>query len=306
MRIIPLFLIVCSLFTAASAAEPKAGRVLFIGIDGCRFDALESARAPHLDGLIAEGCHSRRTLILGSRYRDSDTVSGPGWSSLLTGVWADKHGVNNNRFLLPKLDKYPHFFHHVKSQRPDAKTVSISSWPPIKKYIVSDADVNVQTSDAERYVPGDADSAAQAVAALRGDDPTAMFVYFGQVDEHGHSFGFHPSVPEYISAIERVDTLVGQLLEALRSRPKYTAENWLVLVSSDHGGVGKDHGKGHKVPEILNSFFIVSGAAAARGEIADPVYLVDVPVTALTHLGIRPDPAWQLDDRAVGLRTKQP
>ena len=52
----------------------------------------------------------------------------------------------------------------------------------------------------------------------------------------------------------------------------------------------------------MNSFLIASGAAAARGEIAGLTYLVDVPVTALTHLGVRIDPAWQLDGRPVGLR----
>src|ERR1700723_2423344 len=118
----------------AQAAEPSPpGRVLFIGIDGCRFDALEAANAPNLDALRADGCFSRHTLIQGSRYHGSDTVSGPGWSSLLTGVWADKHGVQNNRFAGRKYDRFPHFFHYVKAQWPKAMTVSIADWAPIHK-----------------------------------------------------------------------------------------------------------------------------------------------------------------------------
>lgn len=295
-----VFSVLCS---ASDAAEPiPPGRVLFIGIDGCRFDAIERAEAPNLDRLRADGCYSDRTLIQGERYHGSDTVSGPGWSSLLTGVWADKHGVDNNRFRDPKLQEYPHFFVRFKSVYPQAKTVSLASWPPISKYIVRGADVDEHPSDEDLYVPGDREVASRAAELLSRDDPTAMFVYFGQVDEHGHKFGFSPEVPEYVAAIERVDAHVGEVLEALKRRPNFTTENWLVIVSSDHGGRGKDHGGGHGVPEIMNSFVIVSGAAAMRGAIDTPTFLVDVPVTALTHLGIALDPAWHLDGKPIGLR----
>ncbi len=38
------------------------------------------------------------------------------------------------------------------------------------------------------------------------------------------------------------------------------------------------------------------------GSVDQDTFIVDVAVTALTHLGITPDPAWELDGRAVGLR----
>jgi len=131
-----------------------------------------------------------------------------------------------------------------------------------------------------------------------------MFVYFGQVDEHGHKYGFSPDVPEYVAAIERVDEHVGMVIQALEKRKYYAEENWLVLVSSDHGGLGKDHGGGHAKPEILNSFAIVSGAAAKRGQIQGQAYIVDVPVTALAHLGVGLDPQWELDGKPIGLKAR--
>ena len=91
-RSVPLFacdfalaaLLVSSILCVAATADDQVppGRVLFIGIDGCRFDALEKARTPNLDRLRAAGCYSDRTQILGTRYRKSDTVSGPGPLSL--------------------------------------------------------------------------------------------------------------------------------------------------------------------------------------------------------------------------------
>ncbi len=290
----------------APAAEPKlpAGRVMFIGIDGCRFDAVEKARTPNLDRLIGDGCYSDRVLILGERYRRSETVSGPGWTSLLTGVWADKHGIDDNKFRDPHLNRFPHFFRRVKQADFKGSTISIASWPPISETIVSNADVNHLSPHDDLYVPGDRETAKLTADMLRGANPIAMFVYFGQVDEHGHKYGFSPDVPEYVAAIERVDEHVGMVIQALEKRKYYAEENWLVLVSSDHGGLGKDHGGGHAKPEILNSFAIVSGAAAKRGQIQGQAYIVDVPVTALAHLGVGLDPQWELDGKPIGLKAR--
>ena len=105
-----------------SIAEDPAGRVLVIGIDGLRPDALNAARTPAIDSLIDNGCFSESTKILGERYRKNDTVSGPGWSSFLTGVWADKHGVDNNQFTVKHYDRYPAFF--CTHQRSESESVN--------------------------------------------------------------------------------------------------------------------------------------------------------------------------------------
>src|SRR5262249_2131553 len=108
-----LALLIGLIATVSSAADDTAAKtkkVLFIGIDGCRFDAVKAVDAPNLDRLMAEGCYDADCQILGDRYTGNDTVSGPGWSSILTGVWADKHGVDNNDFKVKHYDQYPHFF----------------------------------------------------------------------------------------------------------------------------------------------------------------------------------------------------
>ena len=43
-------------------------------------------------------------------------------------------------------------------------------------------------------------------------------------------------------------------------------------------------------------------AAARRGKLDEQTYLVDVPVTALVHLGVAIDPKWKLDGKPIGLR----
>jgi predicted AlkP superfamily pyrophosphatase or phosphodiesterase len=294
-----------SIASLALAADRPASRVLFIGIDGCRVDALKVAKTPHLQALIEAGAFSDATNILGPRADKADTVSGPGWSNLLTGVWPDKHGVLNNQFQVMHYEQFPHFFAHVKEVFPAAKTYSYCVWPPIHEKIVSGADESrcFHREKSETSCAGaDERCAAQAVDTLAHGDPDVIFVYFENVDDRGHNKGFHPSSADYVQAIEEVDGRVGKLISALHGRPHYLEENWLVLVGTDHGGVGTGHGGGRKIAHINTVFLIVSGPDAARGKIEGQTNQVDLVATAIVHLGAPLKPEWQLDGQPVGLK----
>ena len=39
-----------------------------------------------------------------------------------------------------------------------------------------------------------------------------------------------------------MDEQVGLMVSSLQSRPNYGEENWMVLVTTDHGGTGTSHG----------------------------------------------------------------
>lgn len=303
LPILTALVLVCA--STASAADPAPRKkVLIIGIDGCRTDALLAAKAPHLHALIREGAFADNTRIIGPRRTKADTVSGPGWSNLLTGVWPDKHGVNDNKFQGTNYQEYPHFFRRLKESRPAAFTASLVTWKPIADQIVSAANVSLVPHDGDKdgYPQGDVLVARKASQLLAEQDPDALFVYLGNVDETGHKHGFHPRVPEYVRAIEAVDGHVGEVLKSLHSRRTFAQEDWLTLVCTDHGGQGTKHGGGHDDPEITTVFLIVSGRAAQRGKIEQPTSQVDVVATALTHLDVPIDPRWKWDGRAVGLR----
>jgi glyoxylase-like metal-dependent hydrolase (beta-lactamase superfamily II) len=300
-RVLTVAAIVCSISAFAHANSPEK-KVLLIGIDGCRFDALRAADTPHFDALIDTGAYDDETLIIGERFRDADTISGPGWSTILTGVWADKHRVLDNDFVKPDFTTYPHFFQRVKDALPGAHTASITDWEPINKFITTAADVSLSLPKGNFYIEGDLRVADEAVRLLSEADPTAAFVYFAQVDAAGHRNGFHPAMPGYRLAIEKVDAHIGRIVEAIRSRKTYADEDWLVLVTSDHGGKGLEHGGGHDDPEVNRSFLIVNGPSATHGKIEGQTYLVDVAPTVLAHLGVPLDPLWKLDGRPVGLK----
>lgn len=78
-----------SFFTFAKSPN---SRVLVIGIDGVRSEALTAADTPNIYALITNSFYSPNAL------NDIITISGPVWSNILCGVRSDKHLVERNDF----------------------------------------------------------------------------------------------------------------------------------------------------------------------------------------------------------------
>jgi hypothetical protein len=92
------------------------------------------------------------------------------------------------------------------------------------------------------------------------------------------------------------------VLGALRRRPSYRDEDWLIITTTDHGGTGSAHGS--DIPLHTTTFLFVSGPSARRGRASEPAFAVDVAATALAHLlggAEMLSPAWSLDGRVFGL-----
>ena len=90
------------------------------------------------------------------------------------------------------------------------------------------------------------------------------------------------------------------MVSALEKRKMYKQENWLIIVSADHGGSNFGHGK--NIPEHTTVFYMAEGESTIKGEIEKEVGVVDVAVTALYHLGIPVKPEWNLDGHVTGLK----
>ena len=248
-----------------SVAAQQINKVLIIGIDGCRPDALVAAQTPDIDNLIPQSIYSLDVL------NNDITFSGPGWSAMLTGVWHEKHGVTDNSFDGSNYENYPHFFQRMKQYNSNLITASICHWGPINNFIANDA-----FTDFKLNVNSDEAVAVEAVSYLNANDPDALFLHFDDVDHAGHSFGFSPQIPEYIEAIENVDTGIGIVLNALEQRPNYDNENWLILVSTDHGGIGSSHG-GNSIEE-QNIFILASNKNFTSEQIVKDSTVTIIPL----------------------------
>jgi predicted AlkP superfamily pyrophosphatase or phosphodiesterase len=281
-------------------AQPTVSpKVLLIGIDGVRVDVLADAHTPHIDSLIAAGA------LASDAEAGRPTVSGPSWSSMLIGVWTDKHGVHGNDFSANRYDQYPDFLTRLEGVDSRFGTYAVVDWPPLATPadggpLLSGAIDRIDFFDGESlgYRVADSLSVIAAMESLTFADIDAAFVYLGDVDVVGHDTG--SLSPEYRAAIERADAQVGRLLDAVVRRRTYVREDWLILVSTDHGRTDTGGHGGDSVQES-RIFVLASGPSVRPGPVDGAVGIVDVAVTALHHLGITIDPAWQLDGKVVGL-----
>ncbi len=279
--------LLCVVVLEGLAQDGMSKRVLIIGIDGCRPDALLAAQTPNMDALWKDGAYTFKART------DEISSSGPAWSAMLTGVWHQKHNVLNNEYEDPDLEHYPHFFHRARQEKPELKTYSIATWGPIHK-ILQEGDATYTDSKLT-----DARVAKNVSSILKSKEVDVMFVQLDQVDGAGHKHDYSVDSPKYLEAIEKADRQVGRMVSALKKRPSIEKENWLIILSADHGGSNYGHGK--NIPEHTTVFFIASGTNAKKGEITKEVGVVDVAVTAMYHLGIPAKESWDLDGSVSGL-----
>jgi hypothetical protein len=97
-------------------------KVLFIGWDGVRTDALIAAQTPCIDSLLIHSYYNWST------DRGEHTVSVPGWSTILHGVWPAKHGLTDNTFSSNNYKTYGDIFTLAKQVKPNLSVATLSNW----------------------------------------------------------------------------------------------------------------------------------------------------------------------------------
>ncbi len=230
--------------------------LLLIGVDGLRLDVLDLADLPALRRMLDGACTSMTM--------PAPTISGPCWSTLLTGASVEQHGVVDNRFIGSRLALHPDLLTLAFLADPTRTTFAAAAWPPL----VDPAGVGpvIRTRDDQRrleqhrvvvrdgetygYRVADGEVAVFATAGVLAAGPDVAFVHFSSVDEAGHLFGARSA--EYAAAARRVDGHLAGLLAAVEARAG-AGEHWLVAVTTDHGHLdGGGHGGAE--PEVAASF----------------------------------------------------
>ncbi|MBM7791329.1 alkaline phosphatase family protein [Tenggerimyces flavus] len=265
-----------------------ARKALLIGIDGLLFRKVASVAAPTLQRLASTAVFAESRI-----YPDgtTKTVSGPGWSTIVTGTWPEKHGVQDNDFVDHRLSSYPDLL--TRATREGLTTFVVAAWKPITSTVISD-EVSVRHDFSEAVDWAEADRAAvdRATPLLAGDVDLA-FVYLGQVDEVGHASG--AASAEYAAAVESADANVARVIAAVEARPEYADEEWLVVITTDHGHTPVG-GHGGQSDDERSTFVLTYGASVAAEA---RIELVDIAPTMLSHLGVAIDERWELDGRSV-------
>lgn len=275
-------------------------KALVIGIDGLQFSQIEKANTPHMDRF-----NIKRGFTGGYYGTTSEQVtsSGPGWMSILTGVWADQHGITSNDGT--KLSTAPSIFSYIRDHDKDAYITSISTWKEINLILKNDLyKINFATVGGSDFLSTDV-----VINQIEDYAPDFSFVHLDVIDHAGHEYGFGSI---YTEATEYVDSLIGKIMTSVNHRRQKYLEDWLVILVTDHGRDEKGFSHGAHKPNQKtifiglnttgNDYFNNSDDDGTKDLIEDIETLIPqtaVVPTVLTHLNIPIKDDWKLDSQSL-------
>lgn len=239
---------------AAPLPEGKTvKKAIFIGYDGFRADGLENIRDMENSGIMtlkAQGglYHTFSGGVAG--VSEQATSTAPSWMAMLTGGWGDYNGItDNSQMKNPNADTFLTIAaknghtasfttswreHTALSYRPDI-VASIEQGLPVE-YTHQPDDMGTYYQIL-RYVAKPAGTEKSPA-----EDPDAIFFTLEFTDHAGHDTGFGNQNPDYVQACKDADTCGYEILKTIAARSTYAQEDWLIVISTDHGGTKLSHG----------------------------------------------------------------
>ena len=228
-------------------------KAIVIGYDGCRADILTIKNKDNsaISALLDEGASINLTYCGGVNYPEVNTQAtstAPGWCSILTGQWADIHGITGND-ITKTMDTKTLMTSLTETQVVDSASF-ITKWAGhfdrdnatylLEKQYCEENNLPVAFNKCKN----DEASLESALSEIEKEDCSDfIFVIYEQTDSAGHNRGFSFNNPVYKEAFLEIDSYGLQTLEAVKARETYETEDWLIVVTSDHGGIGTGHGK---------------------------------------------------------------
>lgn len=209
--------------------------VVLVSLDGVHPDYLDRAETPTLDRIAAEGVSASWLTPI------TPTKTFPNHYTLVTGLYAENHGIVDNSFYDPESGSY-----FTMSATEDHWWGGEPIWVTAEKQgrIASTCFWPGSASEIAGYRPtdwlpydGSMSHAARVAQVLDWlDRPVAsrsnlVTLYFSDPDSAGHADG--PDADSVVEALESVDTALASLVAGLESRGLYQDAD--VVIVSDHG-----------------------------------------------------------------------
>lgn len=239
-------------FNSPLADGKTTKKAIIIGYDGCRADALTLVgdKFSGITKMRESGASCILAYCGGVNYPEintQDTSTAPGWCSILTGEWADKTGITGNG--ITKSLEYKTLMTTLTEEKVIDSAAFVTSWDGHFKndnstYYLEKAYCEEKGLDVDFTLCGtDTASANAVIKDLKQEDCSDfIFAIYEGTDHAGHTFGFSTNDPCYYAGFTLNDFLAYRTLNAIESRDTYETEDWLIILTADHGGYGTGHG----------------------------------------------------------------
>lgn len=266
----------------------KEKKVLLLGFDGMRADALVNIRT---SGVVKDGVdvysgyntnakNSGVNKILdnggkayisyaGGEYgKDTKqaTSTAPGWAALTSGVWGKDNGVVDNG--MAKNLKYKTFMLKFAEEK-GMSSAFLAEWSEHFnltykseiEYLAAHKNIDMlykqHGTDAELH-----QSVLASVTAGSETEKDITFCIYEAPDYSGHHTKFENKNHNYVNAVRNTDNYFYEVINAVEARPNYANEDWLIILTTDHGGMGYGHGM--QKAEARTTFIITNKDVPAK------------------------------------------
>jgi len=229
----------------------KKKRVLIYGFDGARADCI-TYLIPDDENFYKSRYNAvaylkeRGGLYLSYAGGDKrkpetlqETSTAQGWAAILTGEWGIKNGVVKHK---TKNISVPTVL--MEGAEKGLSAVFSAIWPDHFTITYKDEIEKVEKSNLplKFSLAEDENSLQEDMINAIDNNIDIIFGISEFPDANGHGSGFSSSNYKYISGIINADRYACELIEHIKSRAEYDNEDWLIMITSDHGGHCRRHG----------------------------------------------------------------
>jgi len=259
--------------------ESPVRRVVLVVLDGLRPDAIPRFGLTNISALARSGA----STMFGRTVTPSVTACA--MASLLTGAAPERHGLQSERFHIPRARGRIDHLPRLLAARGLPTSAYLRTMPMLFSTIAHRIAAHVGVEHS-RFRGEDCSAILdQARVALAQQSDGLILMHWPDADKVGHADGWMSD--GYAAATRRLDAATGELARCIDLRDPRT----LVVALADHGGGGAvpdHHNSDHPLDTTIP--IILAGGAVRGGELPMGTSLLDVPATICWALGVpRPD-----------------
>lgn len=217
--------------------QPVKRKVLFISIDGLVGQELKKSLPTNISELLKTSKYTFNALA------DENTSNASSWMTMMSGVTYANHHITDESYIpRPNEDDphanvagYPSMLYRIATVAPSMKTTVVSRSVTLNDKLLVSANETYNGATDE-------DVKTKVLDLLNTKNSDFMIVQFTSLLEAGEKGGFTRSNNDYENALKKVDGYIGEITKALTARKNYPNEDWLIILTSNHGGIGNSYG----------------------------------------------------------------
>ena len=108
-------------------------------------------------------------------------------------------------------------------------SLCVTPWAKLNKNMLNNAKTTITSEN-------DVQTRDVVLNHIANEDYTFILADFSGMLEAGKSGGFKADNAAYVSALKTIDGYIGEFLSAIDARENAFYEDWLIVVTSNHGG----------------------------------------------------------------------